>query len=91
MLPNKDLTQQQAQWIVEFYAPKMNHRIDNTSIQWHQKTFNYIKGTNAPIPSCNCHYVSAAKVAQSLYSQYEADIKAIAYPPKTTTRGRKKK
>lgn len=88
MLPNKNLTQEDAKWMVEFYAPKMNNRIDNTTIQHHQKTFNLIKGTNSPVPDCSCHYVSAAKVAQSLYSQYEADIKAIAYPVKT--RGRKK-
>ena len=88
MLPNTNLSQTDAKWLVEFYAPKMNNRIDNTTIQWHQKAFNLIKGTNAPIPSCNCHFVSAAKVSQSLYSQYETDIKTVAYPP--TTRGRKK-
>jgi len=79
MLPNKDLTQEQAKWLVEFYAPKRTHQINNTTIQYHQKAFNYIKGTNSPVPSCSCQYVSAAKIAQSLYSQHEAEIKEIAY------------
>jgi len=84
MLPNTDLTQEQAKWLVEFYAPKMNHRIDRGTIQWHQKAFNLIKGTNQPIPSCNCHWVSASRVAQSLYGQYETEIREIAYPVKKT-------
>jgi hypothetical protein len=90
MLPNNNLSQEQAKWLVEFYGTKYSQggRIDVTTIQYHQKAFNYIKGADSPIPSCNCHWISAAKVAQSLYSQYEADIKAVAYPPKK--RGRKK-
>ena len=80
MLPNKNLTEGEARWLVEFYAPKMTYQINNTSIQYHQKAFNYIKGTNTPVPSCSCQYVSAAKIAQSLYSQHEAEIRKIAYP-----------
>ena len=81
MLPNTNLSQTDAKWLVEFYAPVYSQggRIDVTTIQYHQKAFNLIKGTQAPVPSCNCHWVSAAKVAQSLYSQYEMDIKQVAY------------
>lgn len=90
MLPNNNLSQEDAKWLLEFYNPTYSTggRIDVTTIQYHQKAFNLIRGTNQPVPSCNCHWVSAAKVAQSLYSQYEEDIKAVATPPKK--RGRKK-
>ena len=89
MLPNKNLTQVDAKWLVEFYAPKRTYQINNTSIQYHQKAFNLIKGTNEPVPSCNCHWVSASKIAASLYEQFEADIIAIAYPPVKKTRKKK--
>lgn len=90
MLPNNNLSQEDAKWLLEFYGVKYSNggRIDVTTIQYHQKAFNLIKGTNQPVPNCNCHWVSASKVAQSLYSQYEEDIRAVANPPKT--RGRKK-
>ena len=88
MLPNSNLQQEDARWLVEFYAPKMGYRIDNSTIQWHNKAFNLIKGSNDPVPSCNCHWVSASRIAQSLYGQHEAEIKAVAYPVKKT---RKKK
>ena len=90
MLPNTNLSQADAVWLVEEYAPRMTYRVDHSTIRNHQRAFNLIKDSDQPIPSCNCHWVSAAKVAQSLYSQYEAEIREIAYP-KVKTRGRKKK
>jgi len=92
MLPNNNLSQGDAQWLIDFYGPKWANggRVDVTTIQYHNKAFNLIRGTQQPIPDCNCHWVSASKVAQSLYSQHEASIREIAYPaPKK--RGRKKK
>ena len=83
-IPNPNLTEDEAKWLVEFYAPKMNHGINNSTISWHQRAFNSIKGTNQPIPSCSCHWVSASRVAQSLYGQYETEIREIAYPVKKT-------
>jgi len=79
MLPNQNLTKEEAKWLIEFYGPKRGNRIDNTSIGWHNKAFNYIRGTQQPIPDCSCQWTAASKIASSLYDQHEAAIKEIAY------------
>ena len=77
MIPNKNLTQDDAKWLIEFYKPKMGQQVNQSSIQWHLKAFNLIKGSNEKVPSCSCHWVSGAKMAQSLFSQHEADIQSL--------------
>ena len=88
MLPNKNLTQDQALWLINEYPKFIGRRIDNSSIQQHLKAFNYIKGSNETVPSCSCQWVSASKVSESLFSQYKAEIELIANPPKTTRKSK---
>lgn len=77
-LPNNNLSKENAQWLINEYPKWIGKRIDRESIQQHLKTFNLIKGANETIPSCSCHWVGASKVSESLFSQYKAEIEAIA-------------
>lgn len=91
MIPNTNITQDDAKWLIDFYKPRMSYQINQSSIQWHLKAFNLIKGANEKVPSCPCHWVSGAKMAQSLFSQYETEIQQLYEQPVKTTRGRKRK
>ena len=50
MLPNNNLSQEDAKWLLEFYGPKVSNRgrVDHSTIGHHQKAFNLIKGSNQP-------------------------------------------
>jgi len=78
MLPNNNLSKEEAQWLLNEYPKWIGKRIDRASIQHHLKAFNLIKGTNQGIPSCSCQWVSASKVSESLYSQHKAEIEEVA-------------
>lgn len=75
---NPELTKQQAQWLNNEYPNYIGRRIDRGTIQQHLKAFNLIRGTNQTIPSCSCQWTSAAKISESLYSQYKSEIETIA-------------
>jgi len=78
MLPNNNLSKQDAQWLLNEYPKVIGRRVDRGSIQQHLKAFNLIKGGNESIPSCSCQWVSASKVSESLFSQYKAEIEEVA-------------
>jgi len=78
MLPNNNLSKQDAQWLLNEYSKVIGRRVDRGSIQQHLKAFNLIKGSNESIPSCSCQWVSASKVSESLFSQYKAEIEEVA-------------
>ena len=78
MLPNNNLSKQDAQWLLNEYPKVIGRRVDRGSIQQHLKAFNLIKGSNESIPSCSCQWVSASKVSESLFSQYKAEIEEVA-------------
>lgn len=74
---NPNLTYEDVKWLWEQYQPKMTYRIDNTSIRMHNKAFNLMKGANEGVPSCSCHWKSAAMVTQSVFSQYKSEIEQL--------------
>lgn len=78
LIPNSNLTKDEAQWLLRDYKPMMNNRIDHSTIKYHLRAFNSIKGTNQSVPSCSCQWVQASKVSQSLFDQYKTEIEAIA-------------
>lgn len=78
MLPNTNLSQEDAQWLINEYPKVIGRRVDNGTIQQHLKAFNLIKGASATVPSCSCQWVSASKVSESLFSQHKAEIEKIA-------------
>ena len=84
-----NISLEDAQWLVKHYNPIRNYGRVNDWIDFHVKAINIIKGSNEPKPSCNCMYVATAKLANSMYEQHEATIKAIVETP-VIKRGRKK-
>ena len=88
---NSNLTQEEAVFLVEEYFPKSGGRIDgNTMDKYFVPARTYMVGKPVGRPGCGCHYKSFVMMTNSMYSQYEAEIKAIAYPPKTKTRAKRK-
>jgi len=89
---NPNLTQEQAVWLVEVFASKMNGRIDGKTMDTlFLPAREYIMGRKIEKPGCGCEYKAYAAMSKSMYGQHEAAIKEIAYPPKKVTkRGRKK-
>lgn len=88
---NKDLTQEQAVFLVEEYYPKSGGRIDgNTMDKYFVPARTYMTGKPTSRPGCGCHYKAYAAMTNSMFSQHEEEIKTIAYPPKTKTRAKRK-
>lgn len=75
-----NINQQDAIWLVETYNRFRNYGQVNKYIDMHVKAQALIKGS-AQKPDCSCAWVATARVASSMYEQYENEIKAIAYPP----------
>ena len=84
---NKNLTNQEAKWLLEEYQPKMGYGVNSKNINMFNDALNLMKGTNNPCPGCSCQYLTIAKIAASLFEQYKSEIEIIA---NKTTRGRKK-
>ena len=88
---NNELTQEQAIWLIEEYAPKKDGRLDgNTMDKYFVPARSYMTGKSVGRPGCGCHYKAFASMTNSMYSQYYEDIKAVAYPPKKVTRSGRK-
>ena len=86
-----EITKEQALWLVEFYSPKREYRVDHSTVPMYLKAYNLMKGGDRKIECTACEGKAIAQMAKSMYGQYEADIRAIAYPVEIQKRGRKKK
>jgi hypothetical protein len=75
-----NINQQDAIWLVETYNRFRNYGQVNKYIDMHVKAMALIKG-GAQKPDCSCMWGATARMASSMYEQYENEIKAIAYPP----------
>lgn len=89
---NPNLTQDEAKWLVEEYAPRMGGRISGETMdKYFVKARTLMLGKQAERPGCACMFKSFVAMTNSLYGQHSEEIKAIAYPVvKTSARGRKK-
>lgn len=89
---NNNLTQDEAKWLIEEYAPKRGGRIDGKTMDtYFVPARSLMIGKPADRPSCGCHFKAFVSMTNSLYNQYESEIKTIAYPPKVKSSGRKAK
>ena len=87
---NPNLTQGDAKWLVEEYSPKRGYRIDGGNMdKYWVPARSLMSGKTIERPSCGCHFKAFVQLTNATYSQYEEEIKAIAYPP-VKTKGRKK-
>jgi len=88
---NPNLTQEEALFLVEEYQPKSGGRVDGGRMdKYFVPARSLMMGKPSSRPECGCMFKSYVMMTNSMYSQHEAAIKAIAYPPKKK-RGRGKK
>ena len=93
MIPNKNLTQEEAKWMIENFTPGVQAgRIDGARMdKYFVPVRSMILGKPVSRPGCGCMFKSFADMTKSLFGQHYAEIEAIANPPKTAKRGRPKK
>jgi hypothetical protein len=77
---NENLTQDQARYIIEEVLSKRGYRIDRTTLGWFEKAHNLAFKEQVGQPSCSCEMIATYNVWNSRLSQYEQQIRAIAYP-----------
>ena len=92
MIPNKDLTQEEAKWIIDNFTPSVQGgRLDGHTItNYFAKVRSLILGKQVDRPGCACQFKSFAAMTKGLFGQHHEEIKSIAYPPKKK-RGRAKR
>jgi hypothetical protein len=69
-----NLTKQDIEWLLNDYNRIRGYGKVNSWIDWHIKAQSLIKGS-AEKPSCSCMWATAARVANSMYEQYEQQLK----------------
>ena len=91
MIPNSNLTQEEALWLLNEYAPKRGGRVSGETMdKYFTKARGLIMGKPVERPGCGCQYKSYVMMTNSLFSQHYEAIKKIA-TPKPKSRGRSKK
>ena len=76
-----EISQGDAQWVLEHVVPKSGYRIDHSTLSMWRDAHNRVFEEQVGIPGCSCEFVQTMKIWQSRISQYDAQIKEIAYPP----------
>jgi hypothetical protein len=76
-----EVSQADAQWVLEHVVPKAGYRIDHSTLSMWKDAHNKVFEEQVGIPGCSCEYVQTMKIWQSRISQYDSHIKEIAYPP----------
>lgn len=84
---NTELTQEQARYIIDEVIPKRGYRIDRTTLGYWEKAHNFAFREQVGQPGCSCEMVATYNVWSSRISQYEQQIRDIAYPPTKTETG----
>ena len=75
---NKNLTKQDAQWLLNTFQPMRHGRIANSTIGMFVQATNLISGKNTTVPSCGCEYKVTAAIANSYFDQYKSEIEKLA-------------
>ena len=90
---NNNLTQEEALWLINEYAPRRGGRISGSTMDtYFVKARTLMQGKPSERPGCSCMFRSYVMMTNSMFGQYESEIKDIAYPVvKKSTRGRRKK
>ena len=77
---NPLLTKEQAQYIIEQVFPVFSHRISHPTLSKIMEGHNLAFKEQVSIPGCGCEYKATHAVWTSRLSQYEQQIRDIAYP-----------
>lgn len=84
---NTEITQEQARYIIEEVLSKRGYRIDRTTLGYFERGHNFAFKEQVGQPGCSCEMVATYNVWNSRLSQYEQQIREIAYPPVKTETG----
>jgi len=76
-----EVSQADAQWVLEHVVPKAGYRIDHSTLSMWRDAHNKVFEEQVGIPGCSCEYIATMRVWQSRISQYDSQIREIAYPP----------
>lgn len=89
---NPNLTKIEAEWLLNEYQPKMNGRVDGTTMDtYFLPARKLITGNDVRKPSCGCEFKVFAQITTSMFEQYKPEIETVANQVvKVSTRGRKK-
>ena len=91
MIPNSNLTQEEALWLINEYQPKSGGRVSGETMdKYFVKARGLILGKPVERPGCACQFKSYVMMTNSLFGQHYEAIKTIA-TPKSKPRGRTKK
>lgn len=78
MVPNKNLSKEDAKWLLNDFGPLVGGTIFGKNIDKYTKALNLIRGTQLRNPGCACEYKSRGNIASSVFSQYKTAIEEIA-------------
>lgn len=78
MLPNQNLSKEDAQWLMNDFSKLVGGSIFGKNIDSYTRAINLIRGTNVKRPGCSCEYKLHAKTAMSVFDQYKSEIEKIA-------------
>ena len=78
MLPNQNLSKQDAQWLLNDFSKLVGGSIFGKNIDSYTRAINLIRGTNVKRPGCSCEYKLHARTAMSLFEQHKSEIESIA-------------
>jgi alkyl hydroperoxide reductase subunit AhpC len=83
----QNIKQEDAAWVLEFVMPKQGWRIDRTTLGYVADAHNRIFEEQVGVSGCSCEFVAQHQVWYSRLSQYEQQIRDIAYPLIVTETG----
>jgi len=71
------LTREDVDWILNDYAKIRNHSYVNDKMDKHAKLQSLIRNKEIKKPECGCENYAFQAISNSLFEQFEADIKNI--------------
>jgi hypothetical protein len=77
---NEQLSQTDAQWVLEQVFPVFSHRIAHPTLSKLMEGHNKVFREQVGIPGCSCEYKATHMVWTSRLDQYKSQIEERAYP-----------
>jgi len=91
---NSNITKKEAAWLVNEYEPKSTLRVDGHTMDTIFLPARRIMSGNYEMnkPSCGCEFKVFAQVTNSIYNQFQGEIKAkLVVKKKASGRNKRKK
>ena len=78
MLPNQNLSKQDAQWLLNDFSKLTKGSVFGKNIDSYTRAINLIRGTSVTKPGCSCEFKMHSQIAISLFDQYKSEIEKVA-------------